>query len=521
MTQASKASPYLIAVVVSIAAFMEVLDTTIVNVALSHIGGSFGASPDESTWVLTSYLVANGIVLPLSGWLAGVMGRKNYFLLCIIGFTAASLACGLSVSLPMLIVFRLLQGVAGGGLQPIQMSIVMDAFPPEKRSTAFALTGMTMIVAPILGPTLGGLITDSFNWRWIFFMNVPVGILAFLLVRRLVEDPLHAKAKGFLSIDYVGLILVVIGLGALQVVLDKGQEEDWLDSQFIINFSLISAAALLAGIAWLLRQKDPIIDIKLLANRSFGMASLMIFFVGFVLYGCSTLLPLLVQTHFGYDATLAGLVLSPSGIVLIFLMPFVGKLANKIEARYMIAFGMLVVSIGMEVSSYITPQTDYQSFVLMRTLQVIGLPFLFVPSSIMAFSKIPLEKSSKASALYSLLRNLGGSVAISLLLSDISRHQHIHQSVLSEHLSPSNSAYSALIAQYTQKIMNAGYEHAEAVFIASAKVYQQLINQSAILAFADAFRLLGIITLVLAMIALLMPSNLLGSKTIETSTAGH
>ena len=277
MTQASTASPYLIAVVVSIAAFMEVLDTTIVNVALSHIGGSFAASPDESTWVLTSYLVANGIVLPLSGWLAGVMGRKNYFLMCIIGFTAASLACGLSVSLPMLIVFRLLQGIAGGGLQPIQMSIVMDAFPPEKRSTAFALTGMTMIVAPILGPTLGGFITDSFNWRWIFFMNVPVGILAFFLVRRFVEDPLHAKAKGLLSIDYIGLSLVVLGLGALQVVLDKGQEEDWFDSQFIVNFSLLSAIALLAAIAWLLRQKDPIIDIRLLANRSFGMASLMMF----------------------------------------------------------------------------------------------------------------------------------------------------------------------------------------------------------------------------------------------------
>jgi len=514
-------NPYIIAVVVSIAAFMEVLDTTIVNVALSHIGGSFGASPNESTWVLTSYLVANGIVLPLSGWLAGVMGRKNYFLLCIFGFTATSLACGLSVSLPMLVVFRLLQGVAGGGLQPIQMSIVMDAFPPEKRSTAFALTGMTMIVAPILGPTLGGFITDSFNWRWIFFMNVPVGMLALFLVRRLVEDPLHAKAKGLLSIDYVGLILVVIGFGALQVVLDKGQEDDWFDSQFIINFSLISVVALLCAIAWLLRQKDPIIDIRLLANRSFGMACLMIFFVGFVLYGCSTLLPLLVQTHFGYNATLAGLVLSPSGMILIVLMPFVGKLANKIHARYMIAFGMLIVSIGMEITSFITPQTNYQTFVIMRTVQVIGLPFLFVPSSVMAFSKIPLEKSSKASALYSLLRNLGGSVGISLLLSNIARQQQTHQSILSEHLSHSNNAYSALLAQYTHSIMNAGHAQVESALIASAKIYQQLINQSAILAYADAFRFLATITLVLAVIALMMPSNLVAGKISTASVADH
>jgi len=521
MTQATKTSPYIIAVVVSIAAFMEVLDTTIVNVALSHIGGSFAASPDESTWVLTSYLVANGIVLPLSGWLAGVMGRKIYFLMCIIGFTAASLACGLSVSLPMLIVFRLLQGIAGGGLQPIQMSIVMDAFPPEKRSTAFALTGMTMIVAPILGPTLGGFITDSFDWRWIFFMNVPVGILAFFLVQRFVEDPLHAKAKGFLTIDYIGLSLVVLGLGALQVVLDKGQEEDWFDSQFIVNFSLFSAVALLSAIAWLLRQKDPIIDIRLLANRSFGMASLMMFFIGFVLYGCSTLLPLLVQTQFGYDATLAGLVLSPSGIALIVLMPFVGKLATKIEARYQIAFGMLIVSIGMELTAFITPQTDFNTFVLLRTAQVIGLPFLFVPSSVMAFSKIPLEKSSKASALYSLLRNLGGSMGISILLSDIARHQQVHQSNLAEHLTVSNPAYIALLAQYTQTFLNTGHTHVQAAMIASSKIYEQLINQSYILAYADSFRYLAVITFVLAMIALLMPGNLLRAKTSELSVALH
>lgn len=521
MTQVSKTSPYIIAIVVSLAAFMEVLDTTIVNVALSHIGGSFGASPDESTWVLTSYLVANGIVLPLSGWLADVMGRKNYFLLCIVGFTAASLACGLSVSLPMLIVFRLLQGIAGGGLQPIQMSIVMDAFPPEKRSTAFALTGMTMIVAPILGPTLGGFITDSFDWRWIFFMNVPIGIVAFFLAQRLVVDPIHAKAKGLLSIDYVGLSLVVLGLGALQVVLDKGQEEDWFDSQFIINFSLMSAVALLTAIAWLLRQKDPIIDIRLLANRSFGMSSLMMFFIGFVLYGCSTLLPLLVQTQFGYDATLAGLVLSPSGIALIVLMPFVGKLATKIQARYQIALGMLIVSIGMELTAFITPQTDFNTFILLRTAQVIGLPLLFVPCSVMAFSTIPSEKSSKASALYSLLRNLGGSMGISLLLSDIARHQQSHQSNLAEHLTPSNPAFTSLLAQYTQAILNTGHTQVEASFIASAKIYEQLINQSYILAYADSFRYLAVITLVLALIGLMMPANLLGSKTSDSSIALH
>ena len=500
-------NPFLIAVVVSLAAFMEVLDTTIVNVALSHIGGSFAASQDESTWVLTSYLVANGIVLPLSGWLAGVMGRKNYFLLSIIGFTATSFACGISTSLPMLIVFRLLQGLAGGGLQPMQMSIVMDAFPPEKRGTAFGITGMTMIVAPILGPTLGGLITDNFNWRWIFFMNVPVGALAFILVKRLVEDPLHAKAKGLLSIDYIGLSLVVLGLGALQVVLDKGQEEDWFDSHFIVMFSCISAIALLAAIFWLLRQKDPVIDIRLIATRSFGMSCLMVFFIGFALYGSSTLLPLLVQSQFGYDATQAGLVLSPGGLVLVFLMPVVGKLVNKFQASYLITLGMLTLSTGMWFTSYVTPQSDYNTFVLMRIVQVLGLPFLFIPSSTMAFSDIPPEKSSKASALYALLRNLGGSVGISILSSYVSRHEQIQQNLLAEHLSPANPAYRAILSKYTDAIMAAGNPHAAAGASAMSRLYQELLNQSAILAYADAFRFLAEIILILAFLALLMPRH--------------
>jgi len=513
-------NPYLIAVVVSLAAFMEVLDTTIVNVALSHIGGSFAASQDESTWVLTSYLVANGIVLPLSGWLAGVIGRKNYFLLSIAAFTVTSFACGVSTSLPMLIFFRLLQGLAGGGLQPMQMSIVMDAFPPEKRGTAFGITGMTMIVAPILGPTLGGLITDNFNWRWIFFMNVPVGVLAFILVKRLVQDPIHAKAKGLLSIDYIGLGLVMLGLGCLQVVLDKGQEDDWFDSNFIVAFSTVSAIALLAAIAWLLRQKDPVIDIRLLANRSFGMSCLMVFFIGFALYGSSTLLPLLLQSEFGYDATLAGLVLSPGGLALVVLMPIAGKLVNYFQARYLIALGMLTVSLGMWLTSYISPQTDYDTFVLMRITQVLGLPFLFIPSSTMAFSTIPPEKGSKASALYSLLRNLGGSIGISILLSYVARNEQRHQSVLVEHLSPVNPAYRLLLQQYTDKIIAMGSSKAEAGISAMSRLYQELLSQSAMLAYCDAFRFLAAITLILAFLALLMPKNK-AVQTFNQKAAAH
>jgi len=505
-------NPMLIAVAVSLAAFMEVLDTTITNVSLSHIAGSLAATQDESTWVLTSYLVANGIILPLSGWLAGVMGRKNFFMLCIAGFTAASFACGIANSLPMLIGFRLLQGLAGGGLQPTQQAIIMDSFPPEKRGTAFGITGITMIVAPILGPTLGGFITDNFSWRWIFFMNIPVGILAFFLVSRMVKDPDHAKAQGVGSIDYIGLGLIAVGLAAMQIVLDKGQEDDWFSSHLIVTCTIISVICLAAGIIWIWPQKNPVIDFKLLEIPSFGLACVVILAVGFALYGCSTLLPLLLQSQFGYDATLAGLVLSPGGLAVIFLMPIAGKLVNKIQARYLIGFGMFVTSIGMWVTMHVTPQSSYGTFVIMRILQVAGLPFLFVPCSTLAFSHIPKEKSSKASALYALMRNLGGSFGISILLSYVTRHQQMHQTYLAGHLPPSSDAYRFNIAQYTHIMISHGITAAAAAKLAVGKMYQELIKQSTILAYTDTFQLVGIVLFILACCTLFMPGNKLHKK---------
>ena len=514
-------SPALIAVVASIAAFMEVLDTTITNVSLSHIAGSLAASQDESTWVLTSYLVANGIVLPLSGWLSGVLGRKNFFMICIAGFTIASFACGVAQSLPMLIFFRLLQGLAGGGLQPTQQAIVMDAFPPEKRGTAFAITGITMIVAPVIGPTLGGFITDSYSWRWIFFMNVPIGILALVLVNRLVEDPAYAKAKGLLSIDYVGLSLVALGLGAMQIVLDKGQEDDWFGSNFIITFAAIAVVCLLGAIFWLLNRKDPVIDLRLLKLPSFGIASIMIFFVGFALYGASTLLPQLVQTDYGYTALLAGLVLSPGGLFLIILMPVAGKLTSYFQAKYLIAFGMAMTAIGMYLAGQITPQISYPVFVAIRITQVIGLPFLFVPTSTMAFAQIPREKSGKASALYSLMRNLGGSVGISILSSYVQRHQQTHQNFLAAHLTPLSSAYRNLLAQSTRTIEALGIPSTTAGATAMGRIYRQLLTESSILAYADAFRFMAWILLTLAVVALLMPRTKANKKPSPDAAPAH
>jgi DHA2 family multidrug resistance protein len=513
--------PMLIAMVVSLAAFMEVLDTTITNVSLSHIAGSLSASQDESTWVLTSYLVANGIVLPISGWLSGVLGRKNFFMLCITGFTIASFACGIATSLPMLIGFRLLQGLAGGGLQPTQQAIVMDSFPPEKRGTAFGITGITMIVAPLLGPTLGGYITDNFNWRWIFFMNVPVGITAVMLVRALVIDPPHARAKGLLKIDYIGLTLLAVGLGALQIVLDKGQEDDWFTSNFICTFFAISIICLGSAIAWLLRQEDPVVDLRLIGNKYFGPACLMIFAVGFTLYGASTLLPLLVQSEFGYDATLAGLVLSPGGLALIFLMPVAGKLSGKIQARYLISFGMAMTAIGMGATMLFTPQMDYEHFVFLRILQVIGLPFLFVPTSTMAFSSISREKSGKASALFSLMRNLGGSFGISILLSYLTRHEQMHQVYLSQHMTPADPGYSAALSNATNTIMANGTPHAAAATTALGRLYQQLLNQAAILSYGDAFQMLATVVAILAVAALFLPRNKVHKKATDEAAPVH
>ena len=506
-------NPWLLAIVVSLATFMEVLDTTITNVSLTHIAGTLGASQDESTWVITSYLVANAIILPLSGWLSGVLGRKRFFMLCIGAFTAASFACGMSNSLGMLIVFRLIQGLAGGGLQPTQQAIIIDAFPPEKRGAVFGITGLTMIVAPILGPTLGGLITDNFSWRWIFFMNVPVGIIAFMLVSRMVQDPPHAKAKGLLSIDYVGLGFVVLGLGALQLMLDKGQQLDWFSSNTILLFAALAIIGMVSAIIWMLRQKDPAIDFRLLAKPSFGLSCMMIFFMGFALYGSSALLPIMVQSQFGYDATTAGLVLSPGGFAVIFLMPVAGKLINRIQARYLIALGMALLTVGLWYTSHITPQSTYNQFVTMRIMQVIGLPFLFIPISTMAFKDIPKELSSKASALYALARNMGGSLGIAMLASYETRRQQLHQTYLSESLSPTDFGFKHLLAKYMQHLN----EH-----LAMGKIYHELQRQAAIMAYNDTYTIMALVTGILVFVAIFaMPGNNPHSKKAAAAAGAH
>lgn len=504
----AQTNPWLIALVVSMATFMEVLDTTITNVSLRHIAGSLGAGQDESTWVLTSYLVANAVVLPLSGWLSDVMGRKRFFLFCIAGFTAASFLCGATTSLAGLVFFRILQGAAGGGLQPTQQAIILDAFPPQKRGAVFAITGITMIFAPIIGPTLGGLITDHASWRWIFYINVPVGILAAFLVWRLVEnDPPHVHSK----IDYWGASLVALGIAALQIVLDKGQQEDWFSSPFILIWSLISAVCLVVAVIWLWNQKEPIIDLSLFKDRAFAAGCVLIFFTGFTLYGGSALLPLMLQAQYGYNATLAGMILSPAGFAVMFLMPLSGKLIGRVQARAIIFCGLTLMSAGMFLTAHLTPQTDFNTFLWMRVAQVIGLPFLFIPVSTLAFSNIPKGKSNKASALFSLFRNIGGSIGIALVATYQAQRAQVQQQRLAEHLVPGSLNYES----YRQAIA----AHIGNVHGTLGSINHTLQTQASILGYADAFMMLSVMMLVLLVAALLvLPQN---RQATTAAVGGH
>lgn len=511
--QAKTTHPWLIAIVVSMATFMEVLDTTIVNVALAHIAGTLGVSQHESTWVLTSYLVSNAIILPISGWLANVIGRKRYFLICVVWFTMTSFACGAATTLGMLVVFRLLQGLAGGGLQPTQQAIILHVFPKELQGTAFSITGITIVAAPIIGPTLGGWITDHLNWRWIFFINVPVGMLSFFLAKQLVPESENDQrtAKGF-SIDYIGLGLVALSLGVLQIILDKGEIEDWFDSNFIVTLSLICATAFALCIVWLLKQQDPVINLELLGKPSFGLSCLLMFLTGFAIYGSSALIPFLVQTEFGYDATLAGLVISPGGMAVICLMPISGKLVSRVHAKYLIIIGFTLNTVGMLYTSFMTPDTDYETFVVMRIGQVIGIPFLFIPIATLAFSEIPKPLYNKASALFALSRNLGGSVGVAITTTYVSRHQQVYQSFLSTHSSPSDSVFQSYLSKWTNIIADHGFTQLQAGNTALLKIYGELLHQAAILAYSSVFLLLASAMLLGVIIAIFLPHNELHHK---------
>jgi DHA2 family multidrug resistance protein len=507
-------NPWLIAVVVSMATFMEVLDTSIANVSLPHIAGSLSASQDEATWVLTSYLVSNAIILPISGWLATVIGRKRFYMTCVALFAISSLLCGLAPNLTTLIFFRVLQGIGGGGLAPSEQAILTDTFPPRKRGMAFAVYGIAVVVAPAVGPTLGGWITDNFSWRWIFFINVPVGLLSLFLSHLVVVDPPELEARrrkmwrAGLKVDYIGFALVALGLGCLQVVLDKGQEDDWFGSRFITVFIIISAVSLVLCVIRELTTPEPIVDLPLLKDRTFLVSNIVMFMVGFILYGSTVLIPQFLQVLLGYTATDAGLAITPGGFAVMLLMPLVGTLVSKYPAKYLIMFGLAVSSVSLYHMTSFDLQIDYRTVAWARVFQATGLAFLFVPINTAAYAGLPREKSNNASALLNLARNIGGSFGISLVTTIIARRSQFHQSVLVDRYSTYNPAYAAMVANLGRRLGSAGGSGSVLGTDQARGVLNSLmLRQSSMLAYIDAFYVLAVSALVMVPLVLLMRSN--------------
>jgi DHA2 family multidrug resistance protein len=509
-------NPWLIALTVTLATFMEVLDTSIANVALPHIAGGLAASSDEATWVLTSYLVSNGIVLPVSGWVSGFIGRKRFYMLCVALFTASSFLCGLAPTLPLLIVFRTLQGAAGGGLQPSEQSILADTFPPAKFGMAFAVYGMAVVLAPAIGPTLGGWITDNFNWRWIFFINVPVGIVSLLLSYRMLEDPPYLKRqvranRAAFKIDYPGLGLIALGLGSLQVVLDKGQEEDWFGSHLITVLAVVTVAALVAFVIFEWRCKNPVVDLHLFRNYTFAIGNGMMFFLGVVLYGTTVLLPLFLQELMGYTAELSGMVLSPGAVVIIILLPLVGALVSRVDARWLILFGLLLSAVAMYHMTNLNLDINFETVTLWRCYQTAGLAFLFIPINTMCYVGVPREKSREVSSLINLCRNVGGSVGISMATTVIDRRSQFHQDRLIAHATVFDPAFQALLSNQTLSLFHSGLSRHEATAHTYGRLYSDIKAQAAVLSYIDTIWVFTIIFALMIPFVFLMRKSEPGS----------
>jgi len=491
-----KVNPWLIAVVVSLAAFMEVLDTSIANVALPHIAGDLGASNDESTWVLTSYLVSNAIILPISGWFVGFLGRKRFFMICIVLFTLSSLLCGVSFSLGFLLVARIIQGAGGGGLQPMAQAILADTFPPEKRGVAFSLYGVTAIVAPSIGPTLGGWITDNYSWRWIFYINLPVGLIALYLVYKLIEDPSHLTGKrkaGGVKVDYIGFGLLALGVAALQIMLDKGQEDDWFGSHFILTLAIIAGVCLTGLVVYEWFQKDPIVDVKLFKHRNFAVASLVMFMVGALSFASTVLMPQFLQTLMGYTAQTAGMVMSVAAMVLLMELPIVGQLTTRFQARYLIAFGWLALACTMYLSTKrIDLLISFGSATWLRVLQYVPLGFIFIPASTVAYLGIAGERNNAVAGLINFMRNIGSSVGTSMVVTIIARRSQFHEHSLGENASGLNSHFEDAIRGTAGKLAEGGLSAPGAHQQALLRFYHTLESQAATLAYIDTYFVLSV-----------------------------
>ena len=509
-------NPWLIAVLVAFASFMESLDTTIANVALPYIAGGMGVSEDEASWVITTYLVANAVSLTASSYLAQRLGRKSFFLICLAFFTASSVLCGFAPNLQTLLLLRIVQGLGGGGMVPVAQSILADSFPPEKRGQAFALFGIAVVVAPVVGPTLGGWISDNWSWQWCFEINGPIGLLALALLAVTLRESKTAVAerKRFVrqghGFDLTGFVLVATFLGALEIALDRGLEDDWFGSNFIVAVVTVSALAFVLMIPWELSRRNPIIDLRIVATRQFGACFLVMLATGAILLSTTQYLPQLVQTEYGYTATWAGLVLSPGGVVLALMMPVAGRLSGKVQPRILIAIGAAICALAMFDMTRINGAVDFRFFALSRMLLSVGLPFVFIPILTASFAGIPHNKTDMASALINVARNTGGSIGISLANNVLAHRQQFHQSRLVELVNTSTVQFQTALKHATDYFLGQGNSLAQAQQRAIAWIADQLQTQSALLAYIDVFWALMLISAAAVPLALTLRTVKLG-----------
>jgi DHA2 family multidrug resistance protein len=490
------------------ATFMEVLDTSIANVSLPHIAGNLSATVDESTWVLTSYLVSNAIILPISGWLSTQIGRKRFYMLCVAMFGLSSFLCGIAPSLGTLVFCRVLQGLGGGGLAPSEQAILADTFEPKKRGIAFAVYGMAVVLAPAIGPTLGGYITDHYSWRWVFFINIPVAVVSLILTHRLVEDPPWLKQRvAGQRVDYIGLGLITIGLGSLQVMLDKGEREDWFSSPFIVTFAVLSGVAIVGAVFWEYFEDHPIVDIRLFVRPTFAISWVMMFMLGLALFGSTVLIPQLLQTLMGYTAQQAGMALSPGGLLVLALMPIVGFLVQKWDSRYLIAIGFSILALSLWHMTSINLEMNFRYAMELRLFQSAGLAFLFVPINTMSYVGVPREKNNEISGMMNLARNMGGSVGISLVQTLLSRRAQVHQMSLSAHTSGYDAAFRGAASQIAKNLTNAGVPMAQATQMAYGRIYGNVLRQAQVLAYIDTVWLFAIAVACMVPLAFLMKKS--------------
>ena len=514
-----KVNKWLITASVMIPTLIEILDTSVANVALNHIQGSLSAGQEEVTWVLTSYLVANAVVIPMSGWLARFIGRKRYLLSSLALFTLSSMLCGAATSLWQIVVFRIVQGIAGGGLQPMSMAILMETYPPRQRGLAMGIFGMGIVLGPILGPLLGGYFTENFSWRWIFYINFPIGILALFMIYSFIFDPPYQqlRVKGE-KVDYVGLTLLCLGLGSLQVVLDKGQLEDWFSSDFILFFSVLAAVSLVAFVFWELRQENPVLDLRIFKDTTFATGNAILFVGFFSFFGSLVLLPIYLQTLLGYSAYDAGLVLGPAGAISLVVLPLVGKATERIDPRFLLGAGLLVSAYSLYYMSGFNLRIDFGTAVISRLIQGMGMPFFFVSLSFLTMASVPRERMNNASAIYNLLRNLGGSFGVAFVTTVLARRTQLHQHRLVDHLTPYDPRLTIPFNELKDYLSLKLGAFADQTQLAGAMVYRSLQREAASLAFNDVFLIQALLSLGLLGLLWIIRKPPMGQR---TAPGGH